>query len=268
NTGNQVLLSALIFVPLKCFHLCNGCFFVSLEYYLYNSVLLHIFASSGWFRQRFGKQRNDSDQVKPCSQTSSSGHSNTSGSVCSSSSSSSSVKSSISAKPSSSDQSLPSVLSSPFRSSLRFDVFVCHNDEDSDLAQSLASFLEAPSNGLRCYLQERDCPAGGAVSTELLQAVQDSHCWLLLVTPNFVKDDWCLYQMHQVLSEGPMSQRIIPAVVNMPRSQLPPELRFLFTVDLNTNKEFGYTLVYRAVLQYLKDMSEKKKPSSASQSDG
>ncbi|XP_052437715.1 toll/interleukin-1 receptor domain-containing adapter protein [Carassius gibelio] len=227
----------------------------------------HASSIMSWFRQRFGKQRNDSDQVKPskCSQTCSS---NTSSSVCSSSSSSSSVKSSISAKPSASDQPVPSVLSSSFRSSLRFDVLVCHNDEDSDLAQSLASFLEAPSNGLRCYLQERDCPAGGAVSTELLQAIQDSHCWLLLVTPNFVKDDWCKYQMHQVLSEGPMSQRIIPAVVNMPRSQLPPELRFLFTVDLNTNKEFGYTQVYRAVLQYLKDMSEKKKHSSASQSDG
>uniref|UniRef100_A0A673GT93 Toll-interleukin 1 receptor (TIR) domain containing adaptor protein n=1 Tax=Sinocyclocheilus rhinocerous TaxID=307959 RepID=A0A673GT93_9TELE len=217
---------------------------------VYNKVTMLI---CSWFRQRFGKQRNDSDQVKPCkcSQTCSPGHSNTSSSVsvCSSSSSSSSPKSSISAKPSASDQPLPSVLSSRFRSSLRYDVFVCHNDEDSDLAQSLASFLEAPSNGLRCYLQERDCPAGGAVSTELLQAVQDSHCWLLLVTPNFVKDDWCSYQMHQVLSEGPMSQRIIPAVVNMPRSQLPLELRFLFTVDLNTNKEFGYTLVYKAVLQ-------------------
>lgn len=165
--------------------------------------------------------------------------------MCSSSSSSSS----ISAKPSASDQPLPSVLSSHFRSSRRYDVFVCHSDEDSDLAQSLACFLEAQSNGLRCYLQERDCPAGGAVSTEMLQAVQDSHCWLLLVTPNFVKDDWCSYQMHQVLSEGPMSQRIIPAVVNMPRLQLPLELRFLFTVDLNTSKDFGYTLVYKAVLQ-------------------
>ncbi len=51
-------------------------------------------------------------------------------------SSSSSLKSSISAKPSASDQPLPSVLSSPFRSSLRYDVFVCHNDEDSELAQS------------------------------------------------------------------------------------------------------------------------------------
>ncbi len=87
------------------------------------------------------------------------------------------------------------------------------------------------------------------MSSELLQAVQDSHCWLLLLTPNFVKDDWCSYQMHQVLSEGPMSQRIIPAVVNMPRSQLPLELRFLFTVDLNTSKDFGYTQVYKAVLQ-------------------
>ncbi|KAL1256395.1 hypothetical protein QQF64_011940 [Cirrhinus molitorella] len=216
-----------------------------------------------WFRQRFGKQMSDLDQVKPCecSQTCSSGHSHIS-------SSSSSLKSSTTAKPSASDQPLPSVLFSPFRSSLRYDVFVCHNDEDSDVAQSLTCFLENPSNGLRCYLQERDCPAGGAVSTELLQAVQDSHCWLLLITPNFVKDDWCLYQMHQVLSEGPMSQRIIPAIVNMPRSKLPLELRFLFTVDLNMNKEFGYTQVYRAVIHYLKDMSEKEKPRNASQSDG
>ncbi|XP_073706978.1 toll/interleukin-1 receptor domain-containing adapter protein [Garra rufa] len=222
----------------------------------------------GWFRQRFGKQTNDLDQDKPCkcSQTCSSGHSNISNSV----SSTSSVNSSISTKPSASDQPLPSVLFSHFRSSLRYDVFVCHNDEDSDLAQSLTSFLEQPSNGLRCYLQERDCPAGGAVSTELLQAVQDSHCWLLLVTPNFVRDDWCSYQMHQVLSEGPMSQRIIPAVVNMPRSKLPLELRFLFTVDLNMNKESGYNQVYRAVLHYLKDMSEKEKPRNASHgsSDG
>ncbi|KAK2894964.1 hypothetical protein Q8A67_012193 [Cirrhinus molitorella] len=160
------------------------------------------------------------------------------------------------------------LVSSAFWKANEYDVFVCHNDEDSDVAQSLTCFLENPSNGLRCYLQERDCPAGGAVSTELLQAVQDSHCWLLLITPNFVKDDWCLYQMHQVLSEGPMSQRIIPAIVNMPRSKLPLELRFLFTVDLNMNKEFGYTQVYRAVIHYLKDMSEKEKPRNASQSDG
>ncbi|XP_051726166.1 toll/interleukin-1 receptor domain-containing adapter protein isoform X2 [Ctenopharyngodon idella] len=224
----------------------------------------------GWFRQRFGNQRNELDQSKPrtCSQKCSSGHSNSTSScsVCSSPSPSSS-KSSSSAKPSASEQPLPSALFSSFRSARRYDVCLCHSEKDIDLAQSLASFLEEPSKGLRCYLQERDCPLGGAVSTELLQAVRDSHCWVLLVTPDFLKDEWCLYQMHQALSEGPMSQRIIPAVINMPRSELPLELRFVFTVDLNTNKEFGYTQVYNTVLHYLKDMCEKEKPSNASQSD-
>ncbi|XP_043120528.1 toll/interleukin-1 receptor domain-containing adapter protein isoform X2 [Puntigrus tetrazona] len=216
----------------------------------------HASSIMGWFRQRFGKQRNDSDQVKACKRSQACSSRPPDPPACSSSSSSSS-----------SDQPLPWALSSSFRSSLTYDVFVCHNEEDGDLAQGLASFLEAPSKGLRCYLQERDCPAGGAVSSELLRAVQDSHCWLLLVTPNFTRDEWCSYQMHQVLSEGPMSQRIIPAVLNMPRSQIPLELRFLYTVDLNASKEFGYALVYKAVLQYLKDMSEKEKPSGASQSD-
>ncbi len=158
--------SALIFVPLKCVCVLPEYYINSVNYMILHSVhhqagFVSVWTTKEWF-----------GQVKPCtcSQTCSSGHSNTSSSVCSSSSSSSSLKSSISAKPSASDQPLPSVLSSPFRSSLRYDVFVCHNDEDSDLAQSLASFLEAPSNGLRCYLQERDCAAGGAVSSELLQA--------------------------------------------------------------------------------------------------
>ncbi|XP_077087060.1 toll/interleukin-1 receptor domain-containing adapter protein [Siphateles boraxobius] len=201
-----------------------------------------------WFRQRFGKQRNE------CSP----GHSDTT------SISSSSAEPSTSA----SEKPLPSVLFSSARSSRRYDVCLCHTEEDTDLAQSLACFLEDPCKGLRCFLQDRDCPLGGAVSTEILQAVRDSHCWVLLLTPHFLKDEWCLYQMHQVLSEGPMSQRIIPVVINMPRSQIPLELRFLFTVDLNVmNKGLGFSQVYKTVLQYLKEICEKQKPSNESQSN-
>ncbi|XP_056090234.1 toll/interleukin-1 receptor domain-containing adapter protein [Rhinichthys klamathensis goyatoka] len=223
----------------------------------------------GWFRQRFGKQRNESDQSKAstCSQECSSGHSNTTSISSSSSSSSSSSKPSTSAKPSVSEEPLPSVLFSSSRSSRRFDVYLCHTEKDFDLAQSLAGFLEDPCKGLRCFLQDRDCPLGGAVSTEILRAVRDSHCWVLLLTPHFLEDEWCLYQMHQVLSEGPISQRIIPAVINMPRSQIPLELRYVFTVDLNVNKEYGYSQVYKTVLHYLKDMCEKEKPSNESHSN-
>ncbi|XP_052008800.1 toll/interleukin-1 receptor domain-containing adapter protein isoform X1 [Xyrauchen texanus] len=232
-----------------------------------------------WFRQRFRKQRNELDQDNPCEHSPtgnstgksicSPGHSICKahrGSSCSveSSVSSSSFPSQKSSK--SSENSLPSELFSSFRSTRSYDVCVCYNDKDIDQAQNLASFLEGHSKGLRCYLQERDCPLGGAVSTELLQAVHDSHCWVLLITPNFLNDDWCLYQMHQVLSEGPMSQRIIPAVLNMPRSELPQELRFVFTVDFNRNKEVGYNQVYKTVIHYMKDIIEKDLKPSQSES--
>ncbi|XP_002667158.2 toll/interleukin-1 receptor domain-containing adapter protein isoform X2 [Danio rerio] len=208
-----------------------------------------------WFRERFGRQRNGQEQINPYENPPPPSHPSDlsiSTSICSSSSS---------------HQHLPSFLSSSLRSALKYDLYLCHSEKDMEQAQSLATFLEQPGKSLRCFLQERDCALGGAVSTELLQALRDSHCWLLLITPHFLKDDWCLYQMHQVLSEGPMSQRIIPSVLDMPRSELPLELRFLFTVDLNVNREFGFKQVYSTVLHYLKDVCEKETSSSVSQTD-
>ncbi|KAL7878859.1 hypothetical protein AOLI_G00098330 [Acnodon oligacanthus] len=152
-----------------------------------------------------------------------------------------------------SSKPFPAALNAPFRLTCRYDAYVCHSEKNISQAQALVSFLESPSRGLRCYLQTRDCPLGGAVCTELCKAVQSSHCWVLLISPNFLQDDWCLYQMHQVICEGPMSQRIIPAVLDMHISEIPNELRFFYTVDLNRNHEAGYAQVYRTVLQYLKD---------------
>ncbi|XP_055030220.2 toll/interleukin-1 receptor domain-containing adapter protein [Misgurnus anguillicaudatus] len=217
----------------------------------------------GWFRQHFGKQRNNLDQCKRSQKD----IPTISNSSCSSANSE--YTSSASSKSSSfpSQKPLPTVLFSTFRSTLRYDVCLCHSDKDIEQAQGLASFLEDPSKGLRCYLQERDCPLGGAVFSELLQALHDSHCWVLLITPNFLKDDCCSYQMHQALSEGPMSQRIIPTVLNLPRSELPQELRFVFSVDLNRNKEFGYIQIYNTVLNYLTERLEKEESCNVSQSD-
>lgn len=227
-----------------------------MKYNEFINIILVVFAHSGWFRQHFGKQRNELDQGSPCKSSqkdhfalsNSSGNSTYTYTAHSETSCSKESRGSSTSQSSASEKPLPAVLSSLFRSTLKYDVCMCHSDKDIGQAHSLASFLEAPSKGLRCYLQERDCPPGGAVPTELLQAVHDSHCWVLLITPNFLKDDWCLYQMHQVLSEGPISQRIIPTVLNIPRSELPQELRFVFNVDLNRNIEGGYDLVYKTVI--------------------
>ncbi|KAL2096181.1 hypothetical protein ACEWY4_008329 [Coilia grayii] len=160
------------------------------------------------------------------------------------------------------EPSLPSCLTSAFRWSLEYDLCVCHSAKDDEEAERLVSYLEATVRSLRCFLPHRDCPLGSPMPTELYRAVHSSHCWVLLITSHFLQDDWCLYQMHQALSEAPMSNRIIPTVLHLPYTKCPKELRFYYTIDLSQKASHGYNLVYKAVLHYLKMGLEKEESES------
>ncbi|TRY83102.1 hypothetical protein DNTS_003570 [Danionella cerebrum] len=217
-----------------------------------------------WFRQRFGNQRSDPERAESCSSSQCSPDPYNSSKDPSlnkpfPSNHQSIISSSSGHLPSSSSHTLPAALSSPFRWSLSFDLCVCHAESDKALAHSLTCFLESPAYALRCFLRHRDCSPGGAISTELLQALQESHCCLLLLSPGFLRDRWCQYQMQQALCEGPVSERIIPAVLELSYSELPPELRFVSTLNMNENPEHKFAQVYRTVISYLKDMSENGK---------
>ncbi|XP_063061998.1 toll/interleukin-1 receptor domain-containing adapter protein-like [Engraulis encrasicolus] len=162
----------------------------------------------------------------------------------------------------SSTASLPACLTSAFRWSLDYDLCVCHSVQDHSEALRMVTYLEAKVRNLRCYLLPRDCPLGGAVSTELYSAVHSSHCWVLLISSHFLQDEWCLYQMQQALMEGPMAGRIIPTKLHLPFSECPKELCFYFIIDLGQDTCHGYDKVYKAVLQYLKSGLEKDESKS------
>lgn len=151
-----------------------------------------------------------------------------------------------------------SLLNCGVRWSRQYDVFVCHSHEhcDTEEARRLVSFLEAPPRNLRCFLLHRDSCPGAAIPTELCEAVQSSHIKVLLITPHFLKDEWCTYVMHQALADGPMSNRIIPLTQNLLHSQFPPELKVYSYTVLNRNTDHCYALVNRTVLQYLKDSTK------------
>ncbi|XP_029302657.1 toll/interleukin-1 receptor domain-containing adapter protein isoform X2 [Cottoperca gobio] len=151
-------------------------------------------------------------------------------------------------------------LNSPLRWNREYDMLVCHSSVDGDIeeAERLVSFLEAPPRNLRCFLVHRDSCPGGAISTELCQAVQNSHLRVLLITPNFLQDDWCKYIMHQALAEGPMSNQIIPLVKNLSRSQYPQEVMFVHPIDLSSNPD-PYPCIHKTVLNYLKDLVKNEK---------
>ncbi|XP_074159955.1 toll/interleukin-1 receptor domain-containing adapter protein isoform X2 [Sminthopsis crassicaudata] len=140
--------------------------------------------------------------------------------------------------------------SSDSRWSKTYDVCVCHSEQDLMPVQELVSYLEGEPNGLRCFLHLRDAAPGGAIVSELCQAMGNSHCCVLFITPHFLQDPWCKYQMLQALSEAPGSEgHTIPLLAGLARSDYPPELRFMFYVDGNC-VDNGFGKVKKTVWRY------------------
>ncbi|XP_012351403.1 toll/interleukin-1 receptor domain-containing adapter protein isoform X1 [Nomascus leucogenys] len=130
-----------------------------------------------------------------------------------------------------------------------YDVCVCHSEEDLVAAQDLVSYLEGSTASLRCFLQLRDATPGGAIVSELCQALSSSHCRVLLITPGFLQDPWCKYQMLQALTEAPGAEgRTIPLLSGLSRAAYPPELRFMYYVD-GRGPDGGFRQVKEAVMR-------------------
>ncbi|NXW58905.1 TIRAP protein, partial [Eurystomus gularis] len=209
---------------------------------------------AGWFRRLLHKP-------KPSSVESSI---NTSRSASSSPSSSSST----SAKSSSSSPSMSltrSIHSSPVslldinasdsaRWAKSYDVCICHSEVDLELVVELVSYLEGQPESFRCFLQLRDAVPGSAVVTELCDAVQNSHCWVMLITPGFLQDPWCKYQMHQALAEAPMANgRTIPVLKDVDRKDCPRELRNLYYIYMAL-KENSFRQIRDTIVRYLQEL--------------
>ncbi|XP_054987766.1 toll/interleukin-1 receptor domain-containing adapter protein [Sorex araneus] len=144
--------------------------------------------------------------------------------------------------------------SSSGRWSRDYDICVCHSEEDLAAALELVSYLESSPGGLRCFLQLRDATPGGAIVSELCQALSSSHCRVLLITPGFLKDPWCKHQMLQALSQEPAAQgRTIPLLAGISRDACPIELRFMYSVD-GRGPDGGFHQVREAVLRYLQTL--------------
>ncbi|XP_052553117.1 toll/interleukin-1 receptor domain-containing adapter protein isoform X2 [Tympanuchus pallidicinctus] len=213
--------------------------------------------AAGWFRRLLQKPKQSSIH------TSSSSHSMTSHSLSSSPSSFSSSSSSAWSSSSSSSTSTarpgrPAPVDISSSSSARwaksYDVCICHSEVDLEFVEELVSYLESQPQSLRCFLQLRDSVAGSAVVTELCEAVQNSHCWVMLITPSFLQDPWCRYQMHQALAEAPMANgRTIPVLKDIDRKDYPRELRNLYYI-YTALKENSFRQIRDTVLRYLEEL--------------
>ncbi|KFO76016.1 Toll/interleukin-1 receptor domain-containing adapter protein, partial [Cuculus canorus] len=135
-----------------------------------------------------------------------------------------------------------------------YDVCICHSEVDLELVEELVSYLEGQPESFRCFLQLRDAAPGSAVVTELCDAVQNSHCWVMLITPSFLQDPWCKYQMHQALAEAPMANgRTIPVLKDVDRKDYPRELRNLYYIYMAL-KENSFRQIRDTIMRYLQEL--------------
>ncbi|XP_060643374.2 toll/interleukin-1 receptor domain-containing adapter protein [Anolis sagrei] len=137
-----------------------------------------------------------------------------------------------------------------------YDVCICHNEGDLDFVELLVSYLESQPERFRCFLQPRDAAPGGAVVTELCDAVQNSHCWVLLITPHFLTDPWCRYQMHHALTEAPMANgRTIPVLKDLNRKDYPRELRCIYYINVAI-WEASFKQIKETLIRYLQELDQ------------
>ncbi|NXY52176.1 TIRAP protein, partial [Ceuthmochares aereus] len=182
---------------------------------------------AGWFRRLLHKSKSSSTESSLNSSRSAS-PSPSSSSAENSTSTSMSLVRSVRLSPTS---VLDINASGSARWAKSYDVCICHSEVDLELVEELVSYLESQPESFRCFLQLRDAAPGSAVVTELCDAVQNSHCWVMLITPDFLQDPWCKYQMHQALAEAPMANgRTIPVLKGVDRKDYPRELRNLYYI--------------------------------------
>ncbi|CAM4686935.1 unnamed protein product [Caretta caretta] len=207
---------------------------------------------AGWVRRLLQKPKQSSSSAESSL--------NTKQSPSSSSSSSSAVVTSSSTSSSVASRSPASQVSISSSGSARwaksYDVCICHSNGDFEFVEEMVSYLESQPEGIRCFLQLRDAMPGSAITTELCDAVQNSHCWVLLITPSFLEDPWCRYQMHQALAEAPMANgRTIPVLKGIDQRDYPRELRCLYYIDV-TRKENGFRQIKDTILRYLQELCQ------------
>ncbi|KAM9370017.1 toll/interleukin-1 receptor domain-containing adapter protein isoform 2-T2 [Phaethornis superciliosus] len=198
---------------------------------------------AGWFRRFLHKPKPSSLESNP--------------SASSPPSSSSSQSSSSSPNPTP-VRSIPDISAGgSARWAKSYDVCICHSQVDLELVEELVSFLEGQPQSFRCFLQLRDAAPGGAVVTELCEAVHNSHCWVMVITPAFLGDPWCKYQMHQALAEAPLANgRTIPVLKDVERKDYPRELRNLYYISMEL-KERSFRQIRDTVVRYLQELCQR-----------
>ena len=114
----------------------------------------------------------------------------------------------------------------------RHDAYVTYHREDEDwVDEELVANIEEGEEPFRLCLRTRDIRAGRLIFNELSLRIQRSRKILVILSPRFVEDNWCYFELnmahHRVLEENP-NVMIFIILEEIPNNKLTLLLRQLF----------------------------------------
>ena len=85
----------------------------------------------------------------------------------------------------------------------KYHAFVSYNhDKDYEwVANDMVSKVEEEWGYSLC-IGQRDFVAGAPIAENIVNAVENSHLTLIILTPDFISSHWCEFELHMALTRG------------------------------------------------------------------
>ncbi|XP_061175914.1 toll-like receptor 4 [Saccostrea echinata] len=146
------------------------------------------------------------------------------------------------------------------QSDFKYDAFVSYSDEDLPFIQKMILELEK-NNGIRLCIHHRDFVPGYDISENIITAVNKSRKTVVILSPNFIKSSWCMYELHIAKMEEIYSRENEGVLVLIFYEEVPVDKMPLSVMDLIKQKsyiefpndEYGDPVFWRRVSETLQD---------------
>ncbi|GBL92884.1 Toll-like receptor 6 [Araneus ventricosus] len=112
-----------------------------------------------------------------------------------------------------------------------FDAFVSYSKKDETfVSQFLAPELECGAPSYRLCLRYRDLPMSGYVAEAITEAIECSHRTIIVLSEQFLKSEWCRFELKSAHRESQCSKHklVIVVIDKMSFKIIPPDAKMCF----------------------------------------
>ena len=145
-----------------------------------------------------------------------------------------------------------------------FDCFISYSKKDEAfVTQILAPELEYGNPAFRLCLHYRDLPvASGYLSDAIVEAMEASRRSILVISENFLKNEWCRYEFKsahlEVLRTNQRHKLILIFIGKINAKDFDPDIRFW--LKTSTFLQWGEKMFWEKLRYAMPDVSASRKP--------